>query len=43
MPARDYYHDVVKAALTADDWTIADDPLKLPVGTKNLFVDLGAE
>ncbi len=43
MPARDFYHDVVKAALIADGWTITDDPLKLPVGTKNLFVDLGAE
>ncbi len=43
MPARDFYHDVVKAALIADGWTITNDPLKLSVGTKNLFVDLGAE
>jgi XisH protein len=43
MPARDFYYDVVKAALIADGWTIIEDPLKLPVGTKDLFVDLGAE
>ncbi len=43
MPARDFYHDVVKAALIADGWTITDDPLKLHVGKKDLFVDLGAE
>jgi hypothetical protein len=27
MPARDFYHDVVKAALITDGWTITDDPL----------------
>jgi hypothetical protein len=43
MPARDLYHDVVKSALIADGWTITDDPLKLHVGKKDLFVDLGAE
>ncbi len=43
MPARDFYHDVVKASLIADGWTITDDPLRLHVGNKDLFVDLGAE
>jgi hypothetical protein len=43
MPARDFYHDVVKSALIADGWTIADDPLILKWGTNDLFVDLGAE
>ncbi len=33
----------VKAALIADGGIITHDPLKLPVGSKNLFVDLGAE
>jgi hypothetical protein len=44
MPARDFYHDVVKTALQKDGWTITHDPyrLKLTRG-KNLFVDLGAE
>jgi XisH protein len=43
MPARDFYHDVVKLALIADGWTITHDPLVLQWGSKDLFVDLGAE
>ncbi len=43
MPARDFYHDVVRAALIADGWTITNDPLVLKWGSKDLFVDLGAE
>jgi hypothetical protein len=43
MPARDFYHDVVKSAMIADGWTITHDPLRLSVGKKDLFVDLGAE
>jgi hypothetical protein len=43
MPARDFYHDVVKSALIADGWTITHDPLVLKWGTKDSFVDLGAE
>src|SRR5262249_32320514 len=34
---------VVKRALAKDGWTITHDPLILTIGTKNLFVDLGAE
>ena len=43
MRARDFYHDVVKSALIADGWTITHDPFVLKWGTKDLFVDLGAE
>ncbi len=43
MPARDLYHDTVRKALTRDGWTITDDPLKLPWGFRDSFVDLGAE
>ena len=43
MPARDTYHDAVKAALIKDGWTITHDPLRLPWGGKDLYVDLGAE
>ncbi|NLY02553.1 MAG: fatty-acid synthase [Rhodopirellula sp.] len=43
MPAKNLYHDVVAHALTADGWTITDDPLTLSYGGKDLFVDLGAE
>ncbi|HKI33741.1 MAG TPA: XisH family protein [Gemmataceae bacterium] len=43
MPARDTYHDVVRNALVKDAWTITNDPLILRVGSKDLYVDLGAE
>ncbi len=42
MSARDTYHDTVKNALIQDGWTITHDPLKLPWGRRDLFVDLGA-
>lgn len=43
MPARNIYHDAVAHALTADGWTITDDPLTLSYGGRDLYVDLGAE
>jgi hypothetical protein len=44
MPARDYYHDIVKKALQKDGWTITHDPYSIRLARrKNLFVDLGAE
>jgi XisH protein len=43
MPAKDLYHDTVKIALIEDGWMITHDPLKLEVGKKDLYVDLGAE
>lgn len=43
MPAKDIYHNIVKNALEKDAWTITNDPLVLQYGSKDLFVDLGAE
>src|SRR3954470_15848741 len=43
MPARDRYHDCVRNALIKDGWVITHDPLRLPWGKKDLYVDLGAE
>jgi XisH protein len=43
MPAKDIYHDTVKNALINDGWTITHDPLKLQLGKRKFFVDLGAE
>jgi hypothetical protein len=43
MPACDRYHDHVKNALIKDGWTITHDPLHLKWGTKDMYVDLGAE
>ncbi len=34
---------MVRTALERDGWTITHDPLVLPIGRHNLFVDLGAE
>jgi hypothetical protein len=41
--ARDLFHDAVKTALIKDGWTIIDDPLKLPFGSRRLYVDLAAD
>ncbi|MBC8078109.1 MAG: hypothetical protein H7Y32_18675, partial [Chloroflexales bacterium] len=43
MPARDVYHDAVKAALIKDGWTITHDPYTIAFGQRAVFVDLGAE
>ena len=43
MPAKNADHDIVRAALVADGWTITDDPLTLRVGSRSLHIDLGAE
>ncbi len=43
MPARDVYHDTVVKALIADDWKITHDPLAIPYGGEDFYVDLGAE
>ena len=43
MPARNIHHDAVIHALESDGWTITDDPLRVPFGGRNLFVDLAAE
>lgn len=43
MAAKDIYHQVVKIALEKDGWTITNDPLKLTIGSRSVYVDLGAE
>lgn len=43
MPARDRLHEHVRNALRRDGWTITHDPLHLRWGTKDMYVDLGAE
>ena len=43
MPARDFYHDVVKNALIRDGWMITHDPYILSAGLGRVYVDLGAE
>ncbi len=43
MPRRDSDHELVVEALEREGWTITDDPLVLPYGGKEVYVDLGAE
>lgn len=43
MPARDFFHDIVRTALEKDGWVITADPLVLTIGLRSVFVDLGAE
>jgi hypothetical protein len=43
VPAKNIYHDAVVEALKADGWTITADPLRITVGVRRLYVDLGAE
>ena len=43
MTSLDIYHDLVKAALEAEGWTITHDPYFLSVGGTELYIDLGAE
>jgi hypothetical protein len=43
MTAKDIYHDTVKKALIKSGWKITHDPLVLKWGSKDLYVDLGAE
>ncbi len=42
MPARDLFHEKLKAALLKDGWTITDNPLSIKLIRQTVFVDLGA-
>ena len=41
--AKDIFHDNVIEALTKEDWTITDNPLRLESLGFNILIDLGAE
>ncbi|MFN4254679.1 MAG: element excision factor XisH family protein [Saprospiraceae bacterium] len=44
MPAIDFIHPTVRAALEKDGWKIINDPLFIPVeGLSGLFIDLAAQ
>jgi hypothetical protein len=43
MPAKDTYHDTMKAALIKDGWTVADASLTFMVGKRSAIIDLAAE
>lgn len=41
--ARDLFHNIVRAALEKDGWTITDDPLTIRCGGVDIQIDLGLE
>jgi CRISPR/Cas system-associated exonuclease Cas4 (RecB family) len=43
MPAKDLYHDAVKAALIKDGWIILADPYRIQYKDVDLYADLAAE
>ena len=43
MPAKDLNHDRLKNALINDGWTITADPLYIPFGSRDMYIDLGAD
>lgn len=43
MPAKDVYHDIFVRSLLKEEWKITHDPLILSYGSRDLYVDLGAE
>ena len=43
MPAKNLYHDAVKAALIKDGWLILADPYRIQYKDVDLYADLAAE
>lgn len=43
MPAKDAFHDLVRAALENEGWTITHDPYHIDLGFVDFYIDLGAE
>lgn len=41
--AKDIYHDRVKTALEKHNWTITDEFFRLSIGSRSVYIDLGAE
>jgi XisH protein len=40
--ARDLYHQAAKNALINDGWAITHDPLRIAIGSRQAYIDLGA-
>jgi hypothetical protein len=43
MPAKDIYHDWVKATLIQAGWLVSHDPLSIRIGKIGIHIDLGLE
>ena len=43
IPKLDIFHETVERALEKDGWIISNDPLRLNIGKRNVYIDVGAE
>ena len=43
MPSKDIYHNTVKKALEKDGWLVTKEQIKLTIGSRTLYIDLGAD
>jgi hypothetical protein len=43
MPAKDFFHDIVKNALDKDGWIITDENLFIKIDKIEFYIDLAAE
>ena len=43
MPAKDFFHDIVKNALDKDGWIITDENLFIKIDQIEFYIDLAAE
>jgi hypothetical protein len=43
MPAKDVFHELVRAALENEGWIITHDPYHIDLGFVDFYIDLGAE
>jgi XisH protein len=41
--AKDLFHDAAKKSLENDGWKITHDPFLIPINSRGIFADLGAE
>lgn len=41
--AKDVYHDTVRTALEKEEWTITDELFRVTIGSRSVYIDLGAE
>jgi hypothetical protein len=43
MPAKDAFHEIVRAAIESEGWVITHDPYHIDLGFVDFYIDLGAE
>ena len=41
--ARDLFHDSAKKSLENDGWEVTHDPFLIPINSRGIYADLGAE